>query len=148
MRYDPGVFQHPLCFQEALELLDPMLKDSVDFVRQGALIAVAMILIQQNEVSSPKVGSMRKLYETVISEKHEEAMAKFGAVLGQGIIDAGGRNVTLSLASRDKHCSMPAIVGMALFTQYWYWYPLTHFLSLSFAPTGLIGLNGNLEVSL
>jgi 26S proteasome regulatory subunit N2 len=124
-----------------------MIKDSVDFVRQGALIAVAMILVQQNDASSSKVASTRKLYETIIGDKHEEPMAKFGAVIGQGIIDAGGRNVTVSLTSRDGHCSMPAIVGMALFTQYWYWYPLTHFLSLSFAPTGLIGLNGNLDVS-
>ncbi|KAJ3383426.1 proteasome regulatory particle base subunit [Lobulomyces angularis] len=133
-------------FKDALDLLDPMIKDPVDFVRQGALIAMAMILIQHNEVLTPKVKEVRKLYETVIGDKHGEVMAKFGAVLGQGLIDAGGRNVTVSLNSRNGHNSMPSIVGMALFTQYWYWYPLTHFLSLSFQPTGLIGLNGNLEI--
>lgn len=74
-------------------------------------------------------------------------MAKFGAVMGQGIIDAGGRNVTLTLASRNGHNNMAAIVGMALFTQHWYWYPLSLFLSLAFTPTGLIGLNKNLEVN-
>jgi 26S proteasome regulatory subunit N2 len=35
---------------------------------------------------------------------------------------------------------------MALFTQFWYWYPLTHFLSLAFTPTGILGLNQELEV--
>lgn len=35
---------------------------------------------------------------------------------------------------------------MALFTQFWYWYPLTHFLSLAFTPTGILGLNKDLEV--
>jgi 26S proteasome regulatory subunit N2 len=120
-----------------LELLDVLIKDSVDFVRQGALIAVAMILVQQNEASSPKVASIRKLYETVIGDKHEEAMAKFGAVLGQGIIDAGGRNATVSLTSTDGHCSMPAIVGMAPFTRYWCWYllsthPLFEFVACSY----------------
>jgi 26S proteasome regulatory subunit N2 len=35
---------------------------------------------------------------------------------------------------------------MALFTQYWYWYPLVHFISLSFAPTTVIGLNRDLKM--
>jgi 26S proteasome regulatory subunit N2 len=132
-------------YLDALELLEPMTKDPVDFVRQGALISQAMILIQQTENTNPKVASVRKLYEKIISDKHEDPMAKFGAVLAQGIIDAGGRNVTISLLSRTGHSNMPAIVGMAVFTQFWYWYPLTHMLSLSFTPTAIIGLNKNLE---
>lgn len=40
--------------QEALDLLTPLLSDSVDFVRQGALIATALVLMQQPE---SKVGS-------------------------------------------------------------------------------------------
>lgn len=130
---------------EAISILEPMTKDSVDYVRQGALIAHAMILIQQNEVSSPAVVATRKLYEKIISEKHSDQMTKFGAVLGQGIIDAGGRNVTISLQSRSGSANMPSIVGMAIFTQFWYWYPLSHFLSLSFTPTSVIGLNKNLQ---
>jgi len=124
-----------------------MTKDSVDFVRQGALIASAMILVQQNESASPRVASIRSLYQKVINDKHEDAMAKFGAVLGQGIIDAGGRNVTISLQNRSGYANMPAIVGMAVFTQFWYWYPCAHFLSLAFTPTGVIGLNQNLDVN-
>ena len=33
------------------------------------------------------------------------------------------------------------VVGMLVFTQYWYWFPLSHFLSLAFQPTAIIGLN-------
>lgn len=131
---------------EAMELLEPLTKDPVDFVKQGALIAIAMVLIQCNEVMSSKVNSMRKLYESIIKDKHEEAMAKFGAVLSQGIIDAGGRNVTISLQSRSGYNNMPSIVGMTIFTQFWYWYPFTHFLSLAFTPTAFIGLNSKLEI--
>ena len=68
-------------------------------------------------------------------------MAKFGAILAQGIIDAGGRNVTVSLQSRTGHTNMLGVVGMLVFTQYWYWFPLSHFLSLAFQPTAVIGLN-------
>lgn len=42
--------------QEALDLIEPMNKDPVDFVRQGALMATAMILTQHNEAMSPKVS--------------------------------------------------------------------------------------------
>merc|ERR1712228_1094533 len=64
----------------------------------------------------------------------------------QGIIDAGGRNVTVSLQSRTGHTSMLGVVGMLIFTQYWYWFPLTHFLCLAFQPTAVIGLNANLDM--
>lgn len=43
--------------QEAIALLDPMTNDPVNFVRQGALIASAMILIQHTEQTCPKVSS-------------------------------------------------------------------------------------------
>merc|ERR1711983_632040 len=82
----------------------------------------------------------------VITDKHEDVMAKFGAILAQGIIDAGGRNVTVSLQSRTGHTSMLGVVGMLIFTQYWYWFPLTHFLCLAFQPTAVIGLNSNLDM--
>jgi len=75
-----------------------------------------------------------------------DVMAKFGAILAQGIIDAGGRNVTVSLQSRTGHTNMMAVVGMLVFTQYWYWFPLSHFLSLAFTPSCVIGLNENLDM--
>lgn len=133
--------------REAIGLLEPMVKfDPVNFVRQGALIASAMILIQQTEVQCPKVAYFRQLYSQVISNKHEDVMAKFGAILAQGIIDAGGRNVTVSLQNRTGHMNMLAVVGMLVFTQYWYWFPLAHCLSLAFTPTCLIALNSDLKM--
>lgn len=132
---------------EAIDLLEPMLKDSSDFVRQGVLISMAMILIQQNEQSSPKVASFRQTLEKVYSNRHEDALAKFGAALAQGILDAGGRNVTIGLQNPTGALNMEAVVGIALFTNFWYWYPLAHCLSLAFTPTALIGLNSELKVS-
>ena len=41
-----------------------------------------------------------------------------------------------------------AIVGMVLFCQFWYWYPLAHCACLAFDPTAIIGLDGSLQVSL
>ncbi|KAK7611976.1 26S proteasome-like protein regulatory subunit rpn2 [Phyllosticta paracitricarpa] len=131
---------------EAIDLLEPMMKDSTDFVRQGALISLAMIMVQQNEAMNPKVGTVRKTLQKVISDRHEDAMAKFGCALALGIIDAGGRNCTIGLQTQTGNLNMTAIVGMAVFTQYWYWFPLTHFLSLSFTPTAIIGVDQDLEI--
>lgn len=132
---------------EAIDLLEPMLKDPTDFVRQGALISLAMIFVQQNDKTAPKVESVRKAFAKVISEKHEDAMAKFGAALAQGIIDAGGRNVTISLENRQTGTlNMQAIVGLAIFLQFWYWFPLTCFLSLSFSPTAIVGVRSDLKI--
>ncbi|KAL6451058.1 RPN2 26S proteasome regulatory subunit RPN2 [Candida maltosa Xu316] len=128
----------------AIEVLEPLTKDAVDFVRQGALMASSMILIQQNEFIYPKVKQFTKQYAETIKNKHEDALAKFGATLAQGIIDAGGRNSTINLEnSQTNTLNTKAIVGLALFVQSWYWFPLAHFLSLSFAPTSIIGVRGS-----
>ncbi|KAF2148795.1 26S proteasome regulatory complex, non-ATPase subcomplex, Rpn2/Psmd1 subunit [Myriangium duriaei CBS 260.36] len=131
---------------EAVDLLEPMMKDSVDFVRQGALISLAMIMVQQNEAMNPKVATIRKTLGKIIGDRHEDAMCKFGCALALGIIDAGGRNCTIGLQTQTGQLNMTAIVGMAIFTQYWYWFPLTHFLSLAFTPTAIIGVDQDLEI--
>jgi 26S proteasome regulatory subunit N2 len=131
---------------EAVDLLEPMIKDPTDFVRQGALISLAMIMVQQNEVMNPKVSSIRKTLKKIVSDRHEDAMTKFGCALALGIIDAGGRNCTIGLQTQTGNLNMAGIVGMAVFTQYWYWFPFTHFLSLSFTPTSMIGLDHELQV--
>jgi 26S proteasome regulatory subunit N2 len=132
--------------QEAVDLLEPMTKDATDFVRQGAMLALSMVLIQDTEARNPKVKDVRALFESVVKDKHEDVMAKFGAIIAASILDAGGRNVTISLTTKAGHKRMSAIVGMAVFCQYWYWFPLAHFLSLTFTPTCLIGLNTDLKM--
>lgn len=109
-------------------------------------IASAMILIQHTDQTSAKTSYFRSLYHEVITNKHEDVMAKYGAILAQGIIDAGGRNVTVSLQSRTGHTNLQAVVGMLIFTQYWYWFPLAHCLSLAFTPTCVIALNSDLKM--
>lgn len=64
-----------------------------------------------------------------------------------GLCFTGGRNVTVSLQSRTGHTNMLAVVGVLVFTQYWYWFPLAHCLALAFTPTCLIALNAQLKVS-
>ncbi|XP_016399541.1 26S proteasome non-ATPase regulatory subunit 1-like [Sinocyclocheilus rhinocerous] len=108
--------------KEAINLLEPMTNDPVNYVRQGALIASALIMIQQTEVTCPKLPKYQLVYEP------------------------SGRNVTISLQSRTGHTHMPSVVGLLVFTQFWFWFPLSHFLSLAFTPTAIIGLNKDLKM--
>lgn len=98
--------------KEAIALLDPMTNDSVNFVRQGALIASAMILIQQTEATCPRVKDFRALYAKVVVDKHEDVMAKFGAILAQGIIDAGEYSTILGTLNGCFRCSISLLAGI------------------------------------
>jgi len=53
--------------KEAIALIEPMTNDPVNYVRQGALIASALILVQHTEVTCPKVKDFRALYAKVIN---------------------------------------------------------------------------------
>ncbi|PVU98155.1 hypothetical protein BB559_001755 [Furculomyces boomerangus] len=131
----------------AIDILQPMLKDSVDFVKQGAFIAMSMVLMQYNDAMNPKASAFRASMATAISNKHEEPLSKVGAVMAQGIMDAGGRNSTIQLISKSSGLlNIEACVGVFVMTQFWSWFPLSHFLSLAFTPAGLIGINKDLKV--
>ena len=50
-----------------------------------------MIIIQHTETmtKNSKVMEIRKKYAKLISDRLEDTVAKFGAILAQGIVDAG-----------------------------------------------------------
>eukprot|EP01047_Picozoa_sp_COSAG01_P011769 COSAG01_NODE_518_length_16019_cov_9.486809_9_plen_854_part_00 len=132
--------------QSALDLLEPLWADPVDFVRNAAFVGTAMVLIQHNETQSPIVKKFREQLMKYTSDPHDEVLSRSGSIVAAGILDAGGRNVTVSLSSRSGHKRMSSIIGMAVFCQSWYWHPLYHFLSLTYTPTTLIALNKDLRV--
>lgn len=68
-----------------------------------------------------------------------------GAILSQGIMEAGGRNVTLSMGSRNGFTKPTSVVGIMMFMQHWFWHPCTTFLGLAFQPTLMAGLNKDLN---
>lgn len=131
---------------DAINLLIQMTSDSTDFVRQGALIGLGLVLQQVTEGMNEKVKKVRELIVKVISDKHEDVMTRFGAILAAGLIDAGGRNATATFFSRSGYLRREAAVGFCLFSQLWYWYPLIHCISLAFLPSALIGVNKDLKI--
>lgn len=126
--------------------LDVLTNDSVDFVRQAAYIGLGMLITQQNEQQCEKLVSVRQKLIKASTDKHEHITTRFGAILGIGLADAGGRNVVASLFSRTGEIRSKAVIGFTLFYQFWYWFPLVHCVSLTFYPTCLIGIDKELRM--
>lgn len=131
---------------EALALLEPLMADPSDFVRQGALIGVGLVLQGTGHGHLPKAAALREKLVSVCTEKHAPSMARMGALLGLGLADMGGRNVAVSMLSRGGALRLPAVIGVALFAQYWYWFPMMHCVALAGAPLGLAGLRSDLTL--
>lgn len=108
-------------------------------------MALSMILIQPSEATQAAAVRAQAVFDKILGDKHEDAMAKFGAAIAHGIMNASGMNATLSLQNRGGNRNMEGIVGMILFTQFWYWFPLAHCLSLAFIPTAFIGVTTELK---
>lgn len=84
--------------------------------------------------------------EKVIQDKDEHILIRFGAIISQGFMNLGGRNSRINLVSNNGNNKMAAIVGMALFTQYYYWFPMIHFINLAVEPVILFGVDSNLKI--
>jgi 26S proteasome regulatory subunit N2 len=130
----------------ACKLLLPLMRDRVDHVRQAALISLSMVCMQHNETATPAVAKLRKMFDEVLSRPRGDTMTKIGVIYGAGILDASGRNASLSLLSNDGLKKMEAVVGVMMFSQYWYWHAYAPFISLALYPTAVIGLNKRLQM--
>ena len=142
-----GVACAGTAFKDAIDLLSPMLEDQVDFVRSGAMLALAMVLMQASEARSPSVKKLNEHVKKVVSDKHQPVVVKTGAILASGIMEAGGRNVVISMQSRAGFLRGGAVVGMMMWMQHWYWYPLMHCINMTFSATMMIGLNKDFNVA-
>lgn len=126
----------------ALKILLPLTQDTTDFVRQGALLGLGLLLVQASSTAllEEKVQSVRDLIVRVAADKHEDTITRFGAIVSQGLIDMGGRNGTISFYSLTNAFRSESAVGLAMFCQLWFWYPYILIGSLAFQATALIGL--------
>ena len=110
------------------------------------MIALSLVFIQVTEAQEPKVATINQLYKRMTENKHEEILTRMGAILANGIINAGGRNASISMTTRDGNLRQNAVVGLVLFLQHWYWYPMLNFITLALTPTALICVDKNLKV--
>lgn len=130
-------------FKTLYNILLNLSEDKVDYVKQAAFIALGMALSQSNwDIEDSRAHRFRQMAEKLYKNNKTSSMSRVGAILGIGILEAGGRNAAIKLYdSKHSVVQSDAVAGFVMFLQYWYWYPLTHMLSLSFSPTALIGVS-------
>jgi 26S proteasome regulatory subunit N2 len=73
-------------------------------------------------------------------------MTKFGAILAIGMLDIGGRNLSISLTTKSGIPKLEAIAGILVFWQYWNWFPYVNFIGLALSPSMFIGVTSNLKI--
>lgn len=71
----------------------------------------------QQPNSNAKATAFRNKLPTIIADTHEATLAKFGAILAQGIMEAGGRNVTIRVCRDFGHMDASSVAGLFIFTQ-------------------------------
>ncbi|CAB3402392.1 unnamed protein product [Caenorhabditis bovis] len=131
---------------EAIALLEPMISDKEGFVRNGALMALSLIMCQQTDYTCHKVPGFRKQLLKKITEKNEDSLVKFGAIISQGILDIGGQNAAILMHNSDGQVDMASMVGMMCFLHGWFWHTMHFFISLAAKPSCLVLVNENLKI--
>lgn len=126
--------------KETLELIWPLLTDSVDFVRQGAYVSLAILLQVATNQSEPRLADFRKTIDETLVKTQGDQMTKLGAILSIGLLDIGGRNMNISLTTRSGIPKLEAVAGLLIFSQYWSWFPYINFVGLALAPSMFIGV--------
>jgi len=96
--------------------------------------------------SEPKQEEFRKSMHEIMGKQHGEIMAKMGAILSVGLIDIGGRNMSVSLTTRSGLPKIEAVTGLLVFCQYWNWFPYLNFIGLALAPSTFIGVTSKLNI--
>ena len=77
----------------------------MDFVRQGALVAMALVLMQQPEA---RVAPFRKQLAKFVGDKHEEVMCRCGSSLtgqSRSSVDNFPTHVNAYTCSQQLHAS-------------------------------------------
>jgi len=112
---------------KAIELLEKLSTDRIDFVRQGSFIALGLCTFRdQNQVRKNKVQLFfeKKLLDTAHTE-----LSRFGVILGYSLIHINiNKNTKINGSSYAKKAI--DVITLFLFIQHWYWLPCILFIFL------------------
>ena len=120
------------------KVIEPLFVDPNYLVRQAALIASGLIFSQTTLKQEPGIKEFNDNLNKILEDKNEHLLIKFGAMISKGLVNLGGKNCVINLVSNTNENKMKSVIGMCLFTQYYYWFPMLHILNLSVCHTFLL----------
>ena len=128
------------------KVIEPLFTDPHYLVRQAALVASGLIFSQTTLKQEEGIKDFNENLQKILDDKNEHLLIKFGAMISKGLMNLGGKNCVINLVSNTGENKMKSIIGMCLFTQYYYWFPMIHMLNLAVCPTFLFNLDDKLKV--
>ena len=128
------------------KVIEPLFTDTNHLVRQAALISSGLIFSQTTLKQEEGIKEYTENLEKILIDKNEHLLIKFGAMISKGLLNLGGRNCVINLVSNTRENKMKSIIGMCLFTQYYYWFPMIHMLNLSVSPAILFNIDDKLKI--
>ena len=128
------------------KVIEPLFTDPHYLVRQAALVASGLIFSQTTLKQEEGIKDFTENLQKILDDKNEHLLIKFGAMISKGLMNLGGKNCVISLVSNTGENKMKSIIGMCLFTQYYYWFPMIHMLNLAVCPTYLFNLDDKLKI--
>lgn len=140
-----GFFNAGTCDAEVCSLLEAMLYDSDDLVKQSACIGTGFAMMQGNPslISNYKRAMDRINY--IIVSRVESSCGKIGAAMGRSIAEASGKASIFSIKNYSGQVLSTKVAGALMFLHSWYWYPCIPCLSLCLHPTPLYFFDENLD---
>ena len=120
---------------------------------QGAAIGLGALFMECNENSSKQASEYReKLLKTLKNEgfagsrRTDTVLRRQGALLGAGLLDAGGRNLILQLRSPLHTMRREATICCFLACQLWEWYPLFNLIMKALTPSALLAVDTSMKL--
>lgn len=111
-------------------LLEKLSKDKIDFVRQGAFIALGLTFF--GSTSSIRRKKTKRILKKAIEENLENNISKFGSYIGSALIELS-EQINLKKVNNERY-TFNLILGLFLFLNYWTWIPNLFFILLLTKP--------------
>lgn len=133
------------CDNEICALLEAMLYDSDDLVKQSACIGLGFALVQGNPTLIPNYKRVLDRINYMIVSRNESSCVKIGAAMGRSFAESAGKAGIFTLKNFSGQIISTNVIGAVMFLYSWYWMPCIPMIALCLHPTPLFFFDENLN---